>query len=143
MMPFIIIPTYFLTKLDEYFNKHDSDADVEVFNEDGVKISKSESLKTIKSKVAKYFLLVYFADIAGTFLSKDEGYTLGDFIVMPALRIALWMLIAIFFVSIYNLIRGRKFRAKNKPKIFINTMRVILGISLLMLLFVIILDFIK
>jgi small-conductance mechanosensitive channel len=62
---------------------------------------------------------------------------------MPALRIALWMLIAIFFVSIYNLIRGRKFRAKNKPKIFINTMRVILGISLLMLLFVIILDFIK
>ena len=139
LMPFMFIPGYFASKTEAYFEEREAEAESEVLDEHG-KIIHQVNSNDIKSRVAKYFLLVYFLDI-GAMLVSNENANLGEYILGPALRIGAWTLLMLIIVSIYNLVRYRTFKIKNKHKVFIFTMRLFLALYIFMLLLILIYSF--
>lgn len=141
-MPFIFVPAYFSEKYEKYVFELDQDyvEFTEVLGDDGKVLRKVEGAPFRKRKIAAYFLIAYFLDLGASLITEQEDYRWGDYIFMPAFKIGFWFLISFILVSIFNLIRGKSFRTIDKSKVFINTVRVMLAISIVAAIFLVFID---
>lgn len=118
-MPFLLIPTFFESKLEAIESEPDFEK-AEILDKDNKIISVIEPEKGLNRKLALYFIFVYFLNLFSLIKNRSEypNYLFGDYIVSPFL----WTLSTTLFfgviIGIFNLIRHKKFFFPRK-KIFL------------------------
>lgn len=123
-MPFIFIPSYFLTKIEDTNLKEDVEKG-EILDEKEKVVGITESETSSKRRVAIWFLTAYFINLFSLLLNKKDypGYLWGDFITTPFL----WVLSQILFfgilLSLYYKIRKGRFFYNGKKYFLGNTLR--------------------
>jgi len=118
-MPFIFIPAFFESKLEDIENEPDYEK-AEILDKDNNVVSVIEPEKGLNRKLATYFASVYFLNLFSLIKNRSEypNYLFGDYVVSPFL----WTFtITLFFgiiIGVYNLLKHKKFFFPRK-KIFL------------------------
>jgi len=129
-MPFLIIPSYFIDKIEE-FNKEPDIIKGEILDENNKVIGVTEEgEKEVNRKLATYFIAVYGLNLLGVFIDKRnypiyyKTYAWGDFITMPFLWIVYEVIFFGLIFGVYNLITKGKFFYPRKKIFLITTLKI-------------------
>jgi len=135
--PFIAIASYFSEKIEE----KDFDEEVvanEIINKKGEIVKKTEGDVAVSSRVAKYFIVLYFINLLPLFLfsAEREGTTWDAYILKPFSGVVLTTILLGVPYGIYNKFKEKLFFTKDKRYFFIKIWKV--GIYIYMILLVLV-----
>ena len=140
-MPFMLIPSYFLEKLEKFDSKEDI-VRAEILDDKDNVLTVTEGEATTSRRLAIWFLIAYGINLFSLVINRQaeeyQGYRWGDYILTPTIQILTQLLVFGIFVGIFYKLRKGKFFFINKRYFITSTLKVssiIFGILIVIYLF--------
>lgn len=139
-IPFLLIQTYFATKL-ESFNFIEDIERAEILDENNRVVGVSEGDNTVSTRLAKYFVAFYILNLVCMIIFPEENklYKWGDYLVTPFLQIIGGTLIIGIPYLIYHKIRYKTFFPFDKRYFYIKVWKTWIVICVIYLVIAILL----
>lgn len=121
-LPFYGISGYFSAKIDEFDSRHNTEIEYEVLSKDGKVINTVSKDLESSSKMARYFIFLYFLNLLPLLLFsiEREGLTWDAYILKPFSGVVFISAITGIPYGIYNKIKSLPFFTKDKRDFFTN-----------------------